>query len=474
MVPNSAGGYAWEVDDMRRLRRFMCLGSEGGTYYIGEKKLGKENAAAIIRLISSGKGVDVVREIVQFSVEGRAAKQDPIVFALALCARDKDSATKAAAYEALNKVCRIPTHLFAFVEFCQSLSEGTGWGRAHRTAIQKWYSSKSPKALAQAVTKYKQRNGWSHLDVLRLCHLKPETDGIACVCKYVVKGIEACRAEFSGKADVEKNNKISGRCGSSKTADEATMISLIEEHKLVREHIPTELLNSEAVWAALLENMPMTAMIRNLGKMSSIGLLKPLSSHSEVVCQRLIDTKLLQDARIHPFNVLLALKTYEQGKGDKGKLTWEVNQSIVSALDKAYYLSFKFVEPTGKRYLLAIDVSGSMTSYKVLGANTIDARTASAAMAMVTARTESKYQMVGFSHELVPLSINASMDLNTVMSKIGAVPMGGTDCAQPMLYAMKKKLEVDVFIVYTDCETWAGANPSLSGPQAVQKSIWHF
>ena len=34
--------------------------------------------------------------------------------------------------------------------------------------------------------------------------------------------------------------------------------------------------------------------------------------------------------------------------------------------------------------------------------------------------------------------------------------MGGTDCAQPMIYAKKKRLEVDVFIVYTDCETWAG------------------
>ena len=34
--------------------------------------------------------------------------------------------------------------------------------------------------------------------------------------------------------------------------------------------------------------------------------------------------------------------------------------------------------------------------------------------------------------------------------------MGGTDCAQPMIYAKKKNLKVDVFIVYTDCETWAG------------------
>ena len=85
------------------------------------------------------------------------------------------------------------------------------------------------------------------------------------------------------------------------------------------------------------------------------------------------------------------------------------------------HLTHQFVEPTGKRYLLAIDVSGSMTGYKVLGANTIDARTASAAMAMVTARTESNYHMVGFSHKLVPLSINASMSLSDVISVIDKV-----------------------------------------------------
>ena len=97
-----------------------------------------------------------------------------------------------------------------------------------------------------------------------------------------------------------------------------------------------------------------------------------------------------------------------------------VQQSSTAALVSSPSIQ-QFVEPTGKRYLLAIDVSGSMTGYKVLGANTIDARTASAAMAMVTARTESKYHMVGFSHELVPLSINSSMDLNTVIRTIGAV-----------------------------------------------------
>ena len=33
---------------------------------------------------------------------------------------------------------------------------------------------------------------------------------------------------------------------------------------------------------------------------------------------------------------------------------------------------------------------------------------------------------------------------------------GATDCAQPMLYALKNKIAIDVFIVYTDNDTWIG------------------
>ena len=39
--------------------------------------------------------------------------------------------------------------------------------------------------------------------------------------------------------------------------------------------------------------------------------------------------------------MLVALKTYESGRGEKGKLTWQVNQSVVSALDAAFYMTFK-------------------------------------------------------------------------------------------------------------------------------------
>ena len=75
--------------------------------------------------------------------------------------------------------------------------------------------------------------------------------------------------------------------------------------------------------------------------MTAIGVLDPLSDATIEVCKRLSDHSLLEKARIHPFNVLLALKTYEQGKGDKGKLTWKPTPAIVSSLDDCFYASFK-------------------------------------------------------------------------------------------------------------------------------------
>lgn len=81
----------------------------------------------------------------------------------------------------------------------------------------------------------------------------------------------------------------------------------------------------------------------------------------------------------------------------------------------------QFVQPTGKRFLLAIDVSGSMESYTVLGSASVTARTASAAMAMVTARTEANYHMMGFSNKLVKLDIDAKMKLEDVCNTISRV-----------------------------------------------------
>src|SRR5271157_3124797 len=84
-VANSAGGYSWQVDDWTRFDRFLILGAEGGTCYIAEQELVKQNHDAIVRCIKAD-GVRAVNRIVEVSDAGRAPKNDPAIFALALVA----------------------------------------------------------------------------------------------------------------------------------------------------------------------------------------------------------------------------------------------------------------------------------------------------------------------------------------------------------------------------------------------------
>ena len=115
-VENNAGGYVFALDNWKRLDRFLIIGSEGGTYYVREKALTQDNAQSVLDCIKSD-GPRVVDRIVEISEAGRAPKNDPALFALAMCAGLGNTETRKAALEALPKVARIGTYLFHFVEY---------------------------------------------------------------------------------------------------------------------------------------------------------------------------------------------------------------------------------------------------------------------------------------------------------------------------------------------------------------------
>ncbi len=450
-VANSAGGYAFPVDDWARLDRFLVLGSEGGSYYAAERALTRENAEATVRAIQED-GPRAAGRIVAISQSGRAPKNDPAIFALALAASVGDDETKRLALAALPKVCRTGTHLFQFAEAIEGFR---GWGRGLRRGIAAWYTGKTADQLALQVVKYRQRGGWTHRDLLRLAH--PSTDEAArkelfdWVCRDT--GGEALPALVKAFVALSK----------AQSADE--IAALIVEHDLPREAVPTEWLNDAKVWRALLERMPMTALVRNLGKLSQVGVLIPLGDALPLVLSALRDADRIRKARLHPLALLLALRTYAQGRGERGKLTWEPVPQVIDALNAAFYTAFQNVVPTGKRMLLALDVSGSMAGGGIAGTS-LTPREGSAAMALMTAATEENYHIVGFTSSdgssysqlavLTPLPLTPSMRLDDAVKAVSNLPFGGTDCALPMVYALRKGLKVDAFVVYTDSETWAG------------------
>ena len=463
---NNAGGYSFVVDKWCRLERFLILGAEGGTYYVNERKLVRDNFTSLKECIAED-GIKTVEKIVAISDGGRAPKNDAAIFALAVASASDDAATKQAALEAISKVCRIGTHLFDFLSCAQ---EFRGWGRGLRRAVAAWYLEKDAHRLGLQVAKYRQRNGWTHRDVLRKCGGEVAAEGAhQAVLRWVVAGLDGM-----GEREIKRGDSVKvypaldpetlpkiilgyEKCKVASNAREAAQI--VRDFRLTHEMVPSEYLKSKEVWDALLESMPVGALIRNLGRLTALGNLDAFSEGQKKAVALLTDPVAIKKARIHPLGVLKALKQYGMGRGGLGKMTWKPTTKVSEALEGSFYLAFDAIEPTGKNIVAALDVSGSMDGSwggKIAGLPGISPREAAAAMAMVTVRTEPNHEIQAFSDTLVPVDITARDRLADVVRKTSQIRMGGTDCALPMIWATRGKIPVDAFYVYTDNETWHG------------------
>lgn len=446
MVVNNQGGYVFQIADKAMIERFLILGTIGGNYYAGERDLTISSINSLQDILDR-EGKLFVDTIVEVSTTGRAKNNDYALLALALAMSSGNGKTKRYAASKLSLVARTGTHLFHFVNFVTGMR---GWGRVLKEAVAGWYSSKDTADLAYQMVKYQSRDGWSHRDILRLTHQNVGADQIRNnLFKWSVKGLDALGASAEIPEVIYAFEK-------AKTASKAELVNLITDYHLSHEMIPTEAKNFPEVWEALMPHMGATAMVRNLNKMTSIGLIKPLSDFSKLVYGKLNDEEFLKRGKVHPLQMLLALRQYSAGRGDKGSMVWTPDQNIVRGLNEGFYHSFKAVKSTGKNYMLGIDVSSSMSTNRCVGANNLSAAEGAAVMAMVTARVEPWNMIMGFCHTFVDLQITANDPLEVVMKKVQNRVFGSTDCSAAIQYARQNKLNVDAFCTYTDNETRVG------------------
>ena len=681
-VANHAGGFVWKLTDLEHARRYLIMGAkDNGNFYQTSEQVSTECNTAILRVIRSKLPDDFVKlcaMIEDISVRGLAARQEPTLLSLAAAIVFAPTPEKKAAALALVPKCvRIPTHAFMLAGYVTDLSQckpgkekGKGWGSGFRKALSRYYTSRRGLELATALTKYKNREGWRHEDLLRMLHVNPAAlrdDGARLVFKYVFACAKG-EKEFIRKllADIiaaftheramqlldtpipstkkdEKTSKPKPSAAKTKpkplsvagfksaiqsvfskattaatipaqrkteirfnptssdatSSDDATSveiatsafqwkrmfmnrvptggftislelpvgthdfkfivggvwqcdpskpihktgdhennfievkeqaqdqeptttttatathvprdlvdtalylqailaiescttsvsdlykaIALVRDHGLVREQIPTHLLNSSDIWKELLmskgangKGMPLEALTRNLGKMSSLpNFMGP--ANTDVICARLSSEEDIQKSRIHPFKVLVASRIYGAGKAMKGALAWTVSPRVRDQLTTTFMRSFKNVAPTGKRYMAALDVSGSM-DVACMGCPAISCRQASAALAHMLYETEhtgkghvyvrgfTAVASSGYGYGLGSVSpadngfrnfdpyVRRGMTLDQFIAATNA-PFGATDCSLPMLRATEEGLDVDVFIVMTDSETFAG------------------
>jgi 60 kDa SS-A/Ro ribonucleoprotein len=428
-----AGAYVFNTGDWDRLDRFLIIGSEGGTYYAGEKELTIE-AAAIVRRCLAADAPRVIARIVEVSHSGLAPKNDAAVLALAIAFCAPGVAGRA---EALRAVCRTGTHLFQFLQAVRGMRGG---GRALNGAVRAWMNRMDTERLALQMVKYRNRAGWTWRDVMR--RYRPRPPGPASEDRrrdalYAWAARKPCAT-----ADLPK---IVTDTEIASTINIEDLAKHVDATGLPWECVPSEATTRKDVLGAILNHMPLMAMVRQLSKLQTYGV------PTTTAIVRLRDESAIRDSRIHPVALMIAASAYETGSGKH--LTWTPDPSVVDALDDAFQLALRTAEPTGKRILVAIDCSGSMHH---ASCGNMPLFKIAAAMALTYRRTDSA-TVIGFDTRVCPIAISERMRVTDAMRMVDRTPLGGgTDCGLPFKFALERDINVDAFVIFTDSESWAG------------------
>ena len=461
-VPNNAGGFVWQISDREQVIRYLIIGSEGGNYYQTPQQVSSTCASCVLRMTRTPDNfkwlVDTIRQV---SIEGRAAKQESTLLALATAiVFARTPADKTEALNAVKDCVRILTHMYMIIGYIKIFSKaghptlaaptaapapsskvvtvGSGIGRGIRRVFGEYFYSRTGIEIANLMTKYQNREGWTIKDVLTLIHIDPKKmkdDGGRLAIEHVFKTKEEFAPILATAPPTAEPTKtllsaikeihtIALQPSSAQYAQELDrIVHLINTVGLCREQLPSQLFKQRKVWEALLTNkgangkgkgMPLTALIRNLGKLSTdeIKIIEPRTArdqssagkqayafaaaaipvfplghaqhYTEYIFRRITDAHDIKRTKIHPYSILVAMLIYKKGSGDKGGMTWTPNIHIVDALDRAFKLAFQNITPTGKRIKIALDVSGSMSSAFCAGSQIVNCATASVAMMMMT------------------------------------------------------------------------------------------
>ncbi len=452
-VQNSAGGYVYQVGDDARVHRFLTLGVEGGTYYTTERALTRDNADTIVR-VAKDRGEWLVEQVVAVSMTGRAPRQNPALFALAAVAGLGPAPARRAALAALPAVARTGTHLFLFVGYVQQFR---GWGRGLRRAVGDWYLTRPVGDVAYQAVKYRQREGWTHRDLLRLAHPLTSDPQRRALFDWITHGT------------ITPDTPDVVVAFSKAQSNPDLWVDLASRGALSWEMFPDAALTLPEVWTALLtaDAVPLTALIRQLPRLTRLGVLNDPTT-ARIVTDRIRDTDRQAKARLHPVNVLIAARTYASGRSARGTGQWTPHRGVVDALDGAFYDTFAAVQPTGKRVLLAVDVSASMDS-QIAGMPVTSREVAGAFTAVMVGVEGPLVDVIGFTGghlrrngtyssrvAVSPLDITPRRRLDDILRYMRGLPFGPTDCSLPMMWALENGKDYDAFVIITDNETWSG------------------
>lgn len=438
-VPNHDGGAVYELDDLAIARRFLIIGSAGGTFYQGERDITRENAD-VLRALAASRPAELVELIADVSERGLAPKADPQLFALAICTATAGEA-RAAAYREFGRIIRTGSHLLMWARYHKAL--GGGISRSWRRAVSDWYTGRDEDSLAYQMAKYRSRDGWSQRDLIDMSH--------------ALAGGET--------RDMRHGRVLRWARGETLIVNGSLppLIRALEESndaaKLIDagaswEMLPDAALKDARTWELLVarRRLPMGAMLRQLGRMTQLGVFDEyFTNETASAVKAFFDSEeSLRRARLHPLNIMLALRQYGEGSRRSGG-TYRPNMGVAAMLSQAFYKAFETAPASGKRTLVGVDVSPSMNYPTSVGLKSTEI---AMIMGMKIVVSEPASSLVGFSGGVTDLGIHKLTTIENAMqiAERAGRNWSNTNPSALIQFAAQNKIPVDTFVVITDNE----------------------
>ena len=224
----------------------------------------KELTEDFIEVIKQAVATDPnrVSEEILYASDGRSINNSAPILALVLLSMGETAAAKQAFLEIFPQVVRTGSHFYEWLNYTKSLR---GFGRIIRQAGTAWLSREDVKALAYQFLKYQQRHGFQHRDVLRLFHVKPSTVEHDRLFQWIVNGWNELPEDIPSEAlaQIWWYEWL-------KRHPEQTHKAILEG-RLTHEMAAPVGNMDKAAWQLLFNEMPIGAMLRNLGFFNSIG-----------------------------------------------------------------------------------------------------------------------------------------------------------------------------------------------------------
>ncbi len=329
-----------------------------------------------------------------------------------------------------NSVIQIPSDLADFLTILSGLGRGQG-GRAVKREVAGFLNIVNE----YWALKYNGRGrGYSLGDAVATTHPKPVNERQKQIFRYLT-GQEADLSDLPQIAAFE----------SLKLADTVEeQISLITGGRLPHEIVTGAIKPGREIWNAILPQMPVFALLRNLNTLDRAGVL---DENREYITGRLTSREILQKSKIMPFRFINA---FENVKSD-----W-----VRDVLRQAVELTFDNLPDIPGKTAIFLDISGSMNGEYL--------RTGSVFALALFKKTLGNAIFWLFDTEVEEARASMHDSILTQAERIYA--RGGTDTGAPMRKLTAKKEKVDNIILITDEQQNTGS-PFYGELKAYRKKV---